>query len=119
MPNPNPKQQNLRKFKPKWNSGKTKAIRIPEAFADRLIEIARLLDESEPITCTLDRNQVKVHSSSYSNSAFTCTSDNNNDKQSKLMLSKTEAIEEVDRLLSHKKSKKDTLFKLIKVIYKD
>lgn len=31
--------------KPTWKHGKTKTIRVPEALADKVLEIARLLDE--------------------------------------------------------------------------
>ncbi|HEY9633114.1 MAG TPA: hypothetical protein V6D14_06900 [Coleofasciculaceae cyanobacterium] len=33
--------------KPKWNLGETKAIRVPVAIADTLMEIAKRLDEGE------------------------------------------------------------------------
>lgn len=33
--------------KPKWNLGATKAIRIPVAIADTILEIARRIDEGE------------------------------------------------------------------------
>lgn len=33
--------------KPKWNLGETKAIRIPVAIADTILEIARRLDDGE------------------------------------------------------------------------
>jgi hypothetical protein len=33
--------------KPKWNLGETKAIRVPVAIADMLLEIAKRLDEGE------------------------------------------------------------------------
>jgi hypothetical protein len=33
--------------KPKWNLGETKAIRVPVAIADTLLEIARRMDEGE------------------------------------------------------------------------
>lgn len=33
--------------KPKWNLGETKAIRVPVAIADTLLEIARRIDEGE------------------------------------------------------------------------
>jgi len=33
--------------KPKWNLGETKAIRVPVAIADTILEIARRLDEGE------------------------------------------------------------------------
>ncbi len=33
--------------KPKWNLGETKAIRVPVAIADTLLEIAKRLDEGE------------------------------------------------------------------------
>ena len=38
---------NLRKEKPKWNNLPTKAIRIPEIFADQLVAIARMLDNED------------------------------------------------------------------------
>ena len=31
--------------KPTWKSGKTKTIRVPEALADQILDIARRLDE--------------------------------------------------------------------------
>ena len=31
--------------KPKWIHGKTKTIRVPEALADKILEIAQILDE--------------------------------------------------------------------------
>jgi hypothetical protein len=33
--------------KPTWNLGETKAVRIPVAIADTILEIARRLDEGE------------------------------------------------------------------------
>lgn len=33
--------------KPKWNLGETKAIRVPVAIAEMLLEIAKRLDEGE------------------------------------------------------------------------
>lgn len=30
---------------PTWNTGKTKVIRVPEALADELLRLARILDE--------------------------------------------------------------------------
>jgi hypothetical protein len=35
--------------KPKWIHGKTKTIRVPEALADRLLELARRMDEGYPV----------------------------------------------------------------------
>lgn len=31
-----------------WKSGKTRAIRVPDAFADRLLELARQADSGDP-----------------------------------------------------------------------
>ncbi|NES00743.1 MAG: hypothetical protein F6J86_44385, partial [Symploca sp. SIO1B1] len=33
--------------KPSWKAGKTKAIRVPEKFAAKLLELARQWDEEE------------------------------------------------------------------------
>lgn len=33
--------------KPKWNLGETKAVRIPVAIADTILEVARRIDEGE------------------------------------------------------------------------
>jgi len=33
--------------KPAWKQGKTKTVRIPEALADKILAIARVLDENE------------------------------------------------------------------------
>lgn len=51
--------------KPKWIHGKTKVIRVPEALADRVLELAQLLDEGvaiEDVTKSkrLDLSGVKV-----------------------------------------------------------
>jgi hypothetical protein len=35
--------------KPKWNLGDTKAIRVPVAIADTILEIARRLDDGEKL----------------------------------------------------------------------
>lgn len=45
MPNPNPNLDNLKSYKPKWKSGKTRTIRVPVAIADRVLEIAHQIDE--------------------------------------------------------------------------
>lgn len=37
-------------FKPKWKSGKTTVIRVPEAIADEVLAVARQIDEGEPVT---------------------------------------------------------------------
>lgn len=31
--------------KPTWNAGKTKPVRVPEALAEKILEIARIIDE--------------------------------------------------------------------------
>ncbi len=45
MSNPNPKLENLKSYKPKWNLGKTKTIRVPIAIAEEVLEFAHQLDE--------------------------------------------------------------------------
>ena len=42
--------KNLVTEKPKWKNLPTKAIRIPEVFADKLVEVAKIWDEGNPIT---------------------------------------------------------------------
>jgi hypothetical protein len=49
MPNPNPKQENLNHFKPKWKNTPTKTIRVPEKFADELLAIARQFDNGSSV----------------------------------------------------------------------
>ena len=39
--------------KPKWNLGETKAIRVPVALADMLLEIAKRIDEGENLESIL------------------------------------------------------------------
>ena len=53
----------------KWAHGKTKTIRVPELLADRVLEIARMLDEGkslEDVTQSkiLNLSGVSVHSTS-------------------------------------------------------
>ena len=45
MANPNPQLSNLSSYKPKWKSGKTKTIRVPEAIAEQILSIAHVIDE--------------------------------------------------------------------------
>jgi len=45
MANPKGNPQNLKSYKPKWKSGKTKTIRVPIAIANQVLEIARQIDE--------------------------------------------------------------------------
>lgn len=47
MPNPNPKTDHLLKQNPKWQHLPTKAIRVPEVFADKLLAVAHQWDEIE------------------------------------------------------------------------
>lgn len=35
--------------KPAWKNGKTKVIRVPETLATKILEIARLLDDDQPL----------------------------------------------------------------------
>ena len=35
--------------KPKWIHGKTKTIRVPESLADRILELAKMLDEGRRV----------------------------------------------------------------------
>lgn len=43
-------------FKPKWKSGKTTVIRVPEAIADEVLTAARRIDEGKPLdSVTLER----------------------------------------------------------------
>jgi hypothetical protein len=37
-------------FKPKWKSGKTTVIRVPEAIADQVLAAARQIDEGGAVT---------------------------------------------------------------------
>jgi cell shape-determining protein MreC len=37
-------------FKPKWKSGKTTVIRVPEAIADEVLAVARQIDEGSAVT---------------------------------------------------------------------
>jgi hypothetical protein len=44
--------------KSSWNNAKTKVIRVPEVLADRILEIARLLDSELPFqSVTLSKNE--------------------------------------------------------------
>lgn len=36
-------------FKGKWNKGKTRTIRVPEAIADEVMAVARAIDNGEEI----------------------------------------------------------------------
>lgn len=47
MANPKGNEATLVKYTPKWQSGKTKTIRVPIAIADRVLEAAREIDREE------------------------------------------------------------------------
>jgi hypothetical protein len=47
MPRGGHRESSGRKLK--WNLGKTKAVRIPEAIADTILEVAKRLDRGESI----------------------------------------------------------------------
>jgi len=47
MPRGGRRENSGRKLK--WNLGKTKAVRIPEAIADTIMEVAKRLDRGESI----------------------------------------------------------------------
>lgn len=54
--------------RPSWKNGKTKPVRVPIALADKILEIARILDEeglNEPVTRskTLDLSGIAIYSS--------------------------------------------------------
>ena len=50
--------------KPSWKHGKTKPIRVPVALADRIIEIARIIDEEgDSQVGTIDLSGVAIHQS--------------------------------------------------------
>ena len=61
--------------KPTWKHGKTKTVRVPEALADKILEIAKVLDDTEsvdsqnldynPETRVIDLTGVAIHSSTY------------------------------------------------------
>lgn len=46
MPNPKGNEESLVKYKPKWQSGKTKTIRVPIAIADHVLEAAKVIDKN-------------------------------------------------------------------------
>jgi len=46
--------------KPKWNLGETKAIRVPLAIADLLLEIARRIDEGETLESIILQSEVNT-----------------------------------------------------------
>ena len=45
MPNPKGNESTLKKFKPKWQAGETRTIRVPVALADLILDYAHKLDE--------------------------------------------------------------------------
>lgn len=50
MSNPKGYASTLKPYKSQWKSGQTQTIRVPIALADRLLSIARRLDNNESIT---------------------------------------------------------------------
>lgn len=52
-------EASLVKYKPKWRSGKTRTIRVPIAIADRVLEVAKAIDNSE--FCITDTSKSKAN----------------------------------------------------------
>ena len=50
MANPKGNLDTLKPYQSKWNSGKTRTIRVPEALADQVLEYARKLDSGESLS---------------------------------------------------------------------
>ncbi|GAB4206626.1 MAG: hypothetical protein Fur006_63860 [Coleofasciculaceae cyanobacterium] len=46
--------------KPKWNLGETKAIRVPLAIADLLLEIAKRIDEGESVESIIPQSEANT-----------------------------------------------------------
>ncbi len=62
---------------PIWKHGKTKTIRVPIALADRLLEVARIMDEqlySEPATSSKGRRH-EFDTSSFEAALKQCSND--------------------------------------------
>lgn len=47
-------------FKPKWKSGKTMVIRVPEAIADEVLAVARQIDEGKAVTQSSEKATVQL-----------------------------------------------------------
>lgn len=65
MSNPKGNEETLVKYTPKWQSGKTKTIRVPIAIADRVLEAARKIDDNNDLSTdtsesSFDRNNAKL-----------------------------------------------------------
>lgn len=50
MSNPSGNLQNLRQFKSGWQHLPTRQIRVPEVLSEQVLELAKKLDEGEPIS---------------------------------------------------------------------
>ena len=50
MSNPKGNVNTLKPYKPKWKSGVTHTIRVPIALTEKLLAIAKKLDNDEPIS---------------------------------------------------------------------
>lgn len=63
MANSKGNEASLVKYQPKWQSGKTKTIRVPIAITDQLLDIAKSIDNGTYNTVTSDssfnKNEVK------------------------------------------------------------
>lgn len=50
--------------KPTWRSGKTKTIRVPEALVERILQIARVLDEEGSLELSDNEGDVRTETES-------------------------------------------------------
>lgn len=47
-------------FKPKWKSGKTTVIRVPEVIASEVLTVARQIDEGKAVTLSSNETTVQL-----------------------------------------------------------
>jgi len=60
MANPKGNLATLKSYTPKWNSGKTRTIRVPVLLANRLLEIARQLDNDSNSLSQVKDEQILI-----------------------------------------------------------
>jgi len=96
--------------KSSWQHGETQTIRVPKAFANQLIQIARRLDNGEEIESDTKSNQPDIDT-------VTDSKAGSYDHVTESTLAMTEALIQAQAILKGKRSARASLAKLLSAIY--
>lgn len=81
MPNLKGNESSLVKYKPKWQSGKTRTIRVPLAIANLVLEAAKEIDENGNVSLLQVINDLKKENEQLKKKSNLFTRDSENNRK--------------------------------------